>query len=157
MEKNISIQSSKYVYKEKFLTSHVGQFNNEKIYKCGFFSNFCWHKMLKWLVQNSGTKWFPYGTFSLFSEPITKTIKNSVPEWNYYIIITGKEDGGKSRFVYRTVRLEFYSKCVRLRSDHWRRFLATVHAVLPQFVRSDFTVHFDPIVFAFGLVKRKTW
>lgn len=67
------------------------------------------------------------------------------------VIVTGKKYGGESRLVHRTVRLELHAQRVRLRSDHGRRFLAAVHAVFPQFVRSDFAVHLHSVVFAFGL------
>lgn len=69
--------------------------------------------------------------------------------------LTGKENGGKSSFVHWTVRLKLHSQGIRLRSDHGRRFLAAVYTVFSEFVRSNFTVYFHPVVLAFGLRKTK--
>lgn len=70
--------------------------------------------------------------------------------------LTGKEDRGESGLVHRAVRLELDAQRVRFRSDHGRRLLAAVHAVLTEFVRSDFAVHFHSVVLTFGLEKRQT-
>lgn len=68
-----------------------------------------------------------------------------------HILLTSKENCGKSGFMYGTVRLELHTKCICLRRDHGRRFLATINSMLSQFIRSDFAINFHTVILAFGL------